>query len=112
MTLGSDAQLAFSSKFFSQAMLGQAPLDWLVSTASKPGFMPPPHPPPLAPAETERRITTGTGWPLWRSKPLNRVAQNTQNILRQLGIAAIASEEGSKFILKCTTKRDDHFAII
>src|SRR5262245_4034444 len=43
---------------------------------------------------------------------LEVVAQNTQNILRQLGIAAIASEEGSKFILKCTTKRDDHFAII
>lgn len=43
---------------------------------------------------------------------LEVVAQNTQNILKQLGIAAMASEEGSKYILKCTTKRDDHFAII
>jgi hypothetical protein len=43
---------------------------------------------------------------------LEVVAQNTQGILNRLGIAAIASEEGSKFILKCTTRKGDHFAIV
>jgi hypothetical protein len=43
---------------------------------------------------------------------LEVAAQNTQGILNRLGIAAIASEEGGKFILKCTTKKGDRFAIV
>jgi hypothetical protein len=43
---------------------------------------------------------------------LEVVEQNTQGVLKHLGISAIASEEGSKFILHCTTRRGSRFDMI